>query len=100
MKHTNAGRIHHQQKRDTRNAKESLSQQKEKLYQIERRIYMQSKSSAVVKNLPANGGDAGEVGEIPGLGRSPRARKWQTALVLLPGKFHGQRSLVCKVEHD
>ena len=100
MKHANAGRIHHQQKCDTRNAKESLSQQKEKLYQIEVRIYMKSKSSAVVKNLPDNGGDAGEVGEIPELGRSPRARKWQTAPVLFPGKFHGQRSLVCKVEHD
>ena len=79
MKHTNAGRIHHQQKRDTRSAKESLSQRKEKLYPIERRICMQSKRSAVVKNLPADGGDAGEVGEIPGLGRSARARKWQSS---------------------
>ena len=26
---------------------------------------------AVVKNLPANAGDAREVGSIPGLGRSP-----------------------------
>ena len=25
----------------------------------------------VVKNLPANGGDQGDVGSIPGLGRSP-----------------------------
>ena len=28
-------------------------------------------NNAMVKNLPANGGDAREVGEIPGLGRSP-----------------------------
>ena len=27
---------------------------------------------SVVKNLPANAGDAGYVGSIPGLGRSPR----------------------------
>ena len=25
----------------------------------------------IVKNLPANAGDAGDVGSIPGLGRSP-----------------------------
>ena len=28
-------------------------------------------SGAVVKNLPANAGDTGDVGLIPGLGRSP-----------------------------
>ena len=28
-------------------------------------------SGSAVKNLPANAGDAGEVGSIPGLGRSP-----------------------------
>ena len=27
---------------------------------------------ALVKNLPANAGDAGDSGSIPGLGRSPR----------------------------
>ena len=41
---------------------------------------------AVVKNLPANTGDAGS---IPGPGRSPCRRKWQPAPVILPGKFHG-----------
>ena len=44
---------------------------------------------AVVKNPPAIAGDAGEVGLIPGLGRSPGRR----TPVFLPGKFHGQRSL-------
>ena len=32
---------------------------------------------SVVKNLPANAGDAGDEGLIPGLGRSHR-KKWQT----------------------
>ena len=31
-------------------------------------------SDLVVKNLPANAGDAGDVGSIPGLGRSPGER--------------------------
>ena len=34
------------------------------------------------------------LGLIPGLGRFPWRRKWQPTLVLLPGKSHGQRSLV------
>ena len=37
---------------------------------------------------------AGELGLIPGLGRSPGWRKWQPTPVFLPGKSHGQRSLV------
>ena len=45
---------------------------------------------SVVKNLPANVGDAGL---ISGSGRSPRKRKWQPTPVLLPGNSHGQRSL-------
>ena len=36
---------------------------------------------------------AGDPGSIPGLGRS-RGRKWQPTPVSLPGKSHGQRSLV------
>ena len=42
---------------------------------------------AVVKNLSANAGDAGS---IPGSGRSPE----EPTSVFLPGKSHGQRSLV------
>ena len=38
--------------------------------------------------------NAGDPGSIPGLGRSPWRREWQPTPVLLPGKFHGQRSLV------
>ena len=46
-----------------------------------------------VKNLPANTGDAGDVGSISGLGRSPGRRKQRPTPIFLPGKFHGQRSL-------
>ena len=35
-----------------------------------------------------------DLGSIPGLGRFPWRRKWQPTPVLLPGKFHGLRSLV------
>ena len=44
----------------------------------------------MVKYLPA---DAGDVGLIPGLGRSLWRGKWQPTPVFLPGKSHGQRSL-------
>ena len=37
----------------------------------------------MVKNLPAN---AGDVGSIPGLGRSPEGGKQQPTLVFLPGE--------------
>ena len=36
----------------------------------------------------------GDLGSIPGSGRFPWRRKWQSTPVLLPGKSHGQRSLV------
>ena len=48
----------------------------------------------MIKNPPANPGDARDVGLIPGLGRIPYRRKWQPDPVFLPRKFHGQRSLV------
>ena len=38
--------------------------------------------------------NAGELGSIRGSGRFPWRRKWQPTPVLLPGKCHGQRSLV------
>ena len=38
--------------------------------------------------------NAGDLGLIPGSGRFPWRRKWQATPVLLPGKSHGQRSLV------
>ena len=36
---------------------------------------------------------AGDLGLIPGLGRSPWRREWLPTPVFLPGEFHGQRSL-------
>ena len=44
----------------------------------------------VVKNLPANAGDTRDVGSIPESGR-PRG---VGNPIFLPGKFHGQRSLM------
>ena len=46
---------------------------------------------AVVKNLPAK---AGDTGSISGLGRSPGEGNGKPSPVFLPGKFHGERSLV------
>ena len=47
----------------------------------------------MVKNAPANAGDSRDVSSNPGSGRSPGVGNGNT-LVFLPGKFHGQRSLV------
>ena len=55
---------------------------------------------AAVKNLPANEGDARDVGAPwetqgdPSVRRILWRRKWQPNPVFLPGKFHGQRSQV------
>ena len=46
----------------------------------------------MVKNPSANAGDTGDVGLIPGSGRSPGEGNGNTP-VFLPRKFHGQRSL-------
>ena len=46
---------------------------------------------SAVKNLPTSVGD---MGLIPGSGRPPWRKKWQPPPVFLPGKSHGQRSLV------
>ena len=51
-------------------------------------------SVTVVKNLPANAGDTRDSGSISGWGKIPWNKKWQPTPVLLPGEFHGQRSLV------
>ena len=44
----------------------------------------------MVRNLPANAGDAGS---ISGVGKIPWRRKWQPTPVFLPQKSHGQRGL-------
>ena len=38
--------------------------------------------------------NAGDLGLIPGWGRSPE-KAWQPPPVFLPGESHGQRSLIC-----
>jgi len=38
--------------------------------------------------------NAGDLGLIPGLVKIPWRRAWQPTPVFLPGKAHGQRSLV------
>ena len=61
----------------------------------------------VVKNLPVNAGDARDTGSMPGLGTFPGVGKGNLPQhsclenlqgnlphYFLPGKFHGQRSLV------
>ena len=46
----------------------------------------------MVKNLPANAGDTGDVSSIPGLGRHPGVENGNS--VFLAGKSYGQKSLV------
>ena len=46
----------------------------------------------VVKNPPASAGNAGDLGLIPGLGRS-WSKKWHPTPIFLPGEFHGQKNL-------
>ena len=50
--------------------------------------------SHLVKNPPANAGDARDAGSIAGSGKSPGVEKWHPNPVFLPGKSHRQRSLV------
>ena len=44
--------------------------------------------------VKASACNAGDLGSIPGSGRSPGEGKWQPTPVLLPGESHGGRSLV------
>ena len=46
----------------------------------------------MVKNLPADAGNIGDVGLIPGSGRSPGGGHGNP-LIFLPGESHGQRRL-------
>ena len=50
-------------------------------------------SGAVIKNLPANAGDTGDVGSILGW-EDPLEEGMATHSSILPGESHGQRSLV------
>jgi len=48
----------------------------------------------VVKSPPAKEGDAGQVGSIPGLERSPGEGNGKPTAAFLPRESHGQRNLV------
>ena len=49
----------------------------------------------MVKNPPAKARDSRDVGLIPGLGREdPLEKEMATHSIFLPGKSHGQRSLM------
>ena len=56
--------------------------------------------SAILEGFPggsegkASACNVGDLGSIPGSGRSPGEEKWQPSPVPLPGKSHGWRSLV------
>ena len=56
--------------------------------------HMASQAVLMVQNLPANTGDVKGVGSIPGLERSLGIRNGNPIPAFLPGKFHGQKSLV------
>ena len=47
----------------------------------------------VVRNPTAGTRDTGDMGLIPGVGRFPWRRKWQSTPVFLLGESHGQKSL-------
>ena len=56
-------------------------------------LIMAAQVAPVVKNPPVNAGDERDMGSVPGW-EDPWRRKWQSTPVFLPGKSHGQRSLV------
>ena len=55
--------------------------------------HQHNNSFLMVKNLPANAGNIGGTGSIPGLGRSSWKRNGNTLHYSCPGKYHEQRSL-------
>ena len=57
-------------------------------------FYSASPDSPGGAEVKASARNAGDLGLIPGLGRSPGEGNGQPTPVLSPGEFHGQRSLV------
>ena len=57
-------------------------------------IYDGFPGGTMVKNPLANAGDTRDVGSFSWGEKMPWSRKRQPTPVFLPGKFHGQRSLV------
>ena len=52
-----------------------------------------SQVALMVKKPPANVGDKNDTGSVPGSRRSPGERNGTLLQLVLPGRFHGQRSL-------
>ena len=67
-------------------------EKKEWIFPSGRELVRVSQVAVVVKNPPADAGDARDSGLIPELGRSSGGGNCKL-LIFLPGKFHGQRSL-------
>ena len=57
-------------------------------------LYWGFPGGSLIENTPDNVGNTGEASMISGSGRSPGGGTWQPTSVFLPGKSHGQRSLV------
>ena len=57
-------------------------------------LYAGFPGGSVIQNWPANAEGTGDRGFNLWGGKIPWSRKWQCVPVFLPGKFHGQRSLV------
>ena len=55
------------------------------------RVTKASQVTLVVKNLPANAGDAREAKFDPWVGKIPWRRAWQPTPVFLPENFYGQQ---------
>ena len=64
------------------------------LHNLQKPLSVGFPGGSAVKNPPSNAGDTGDTGSIPGSGTSPGGKKWQLSPVFLPGKSHGQRTLV------
>ena len=64
------------------------------MYSIDSVPFQGFPGGSMVKNPPANAGDARDLSSVPGSGRSLGEGKWQPTPVVLPEKCHGQRSLV------
>ena len=58
------------------------------------RIVMLRRASQLAQWSSANARDTGHVGSDPWVRRIPWRRKWQSTPVFLPGKSHGQSSLM------
>ena len=54
--------------------------------------YRVSQVAPVVKDLTATAGDVRDLGLVPGSGKIPWRRAWQSTPAFLPGESHGQKS--------